>query len=77
MAETLLQVQGVSKSFAGKTTLMKLLTGADDVGEGEFLLDGEPYEPTSPKFGLMPDLMVARNIFIGREPRGSRLFLYE
>ena len=116
MAELLLHVQGVSKSFpgvkaledmhldlragevlalvgengAGKSTLMKLLSGVYDADEGEFFLNGEPYEPISPKhaqelgisiihqeFNLMPDLTVAQNIFIGREPRGSRLFLSE
>ena len=116
MAELLLHVQGVSKSFpgvkaledmhldlhagevlalvgengAGKSTLMKLLTGVYDADEGEFFLNGEPYEPISPKhaqelgisiihqeFNLMPDLTVAQNLFIGREPRGSRLFLNE
>src|SRR3954465_354606 len=116
MAELLLDVQGVSKSFpgvkaledmhlqlhagevlglvgengAGKSTLMKLLSGIYDVDEGRFTFNGEPYEPTSPKhalelgisiihqeFNLMPDLTVAQNIFIGREPRESRFFLHE
>ncbi|HEX5781759.1 MAG TPA: ATP-binding cassette domain-containing protein, partial [Solirubrobacteraceae bacterium] len=80
----------VGENGAGKSTLMKLLTGVYDVDEGEFFLGGEPYEPISPKhalelgisiihqeFNLMPDLTVAQNIFIGREPRGSRLFLNE
>jgi ribose transport system ATP-binding protein len=80
----------VGENGAGKSTLMKLLTGVYDADEGEFFLSGEPYEPTSPKhaqelgisiihqeFNLMPDLTVAQNIFVGREPRGSRLFLNE
>jgi ribose transport system ATP-binding protein len=80
----------VGENGAGKSTLMKLLTGVYDADEGEFSLGGEPYEPSSPKhalelgisiihqeFNLMPDLTVAQNIFIGREPRGSRLFLSE
>src|ERR687891_206190 len=80
----------VGENGAGKSTLMKLLSGVYTVDEGEFFLNGEPYEPTSPKhaqelgisiihqeFNLMPDLTVAQNIFIGREPRGSRLFLNE
>ena len=74
----------VGENGAGKSTLMKLLSGIYDADEGEFFLNGEPYEPTSPKhaqelgisiihqeFNLMPDLTVAQNIFIGREPRGS------
>ena len=80
----------VGENGAGKSTLMKLLTGVYEADEGEFFLNGEPYEPTSTKhaqelgisiihqeFNLMPDLTVAQNVFIGREPRGSRLFLNE
>ena len=80
----------VGENGAGKSTLMKLLSGAYTVDEGEFFLNGEPYEPTSPKhaqdlgisiihqeFNLMPDLTVAQNLFIGREPRGSAFFLNE
>ena len=80
----------VGENGAGKSTLMKLLTGVYDADAGEFSLNGEPYEPSSPKhalelgisiihqeFNLMPDLTVAQNLFIGREPRGSRLFLSE
>jgi ribose transport system ATP-binding protein len=80
----------VGENGAGKSTLMKVLTGAYDVDEGEFSLNGEPYEPTSTKhaqelgisiihqeFNLMPDLTVAQNLFIGREPRGSGFFLNE
>jgi ribose transport system ATP-binding protein len=80
----------VGENGAGKSTLMKVLTGVYDVDEGEFSLNGERYEPLSPKhaqelgisiihqeFNLMPDLTVAQNLFIGREPRASRLFLNE
>ena len=80
----------VGENGAGKSTLMKLLTGVYDVDEGEFSFNGEPYEPASPKhalelgisiihqeFNLMPDLTVAQNLFIGREPRGSGFFLSE
>jgi ribose transport system ATP-binding protein len=74
----------VGENGAGKSTLMKLLTGIYTADDGEFFLDGEPYEPTSPKhalelgisiihqeFNLMPDLTVAQNIYIGREPRSG------
>ncbi len=80
----------VGENGAGKSTLMKLLSGVYTVDEGEFFLNGEAYEPISPKhaqelgisiihqeFNLMPDLTVAQNIFIGREPRGSGFFLNE
>jgi ribose transport system ATP-binding protein len=80
----------VGENGAGKSTLMKLLSGVYAADAGEFFLNGEPYEPLSPKhaqelgisiihqeFNLMPDLTVAQNLFIGREPRASRLFLNE
>ena len=80
----------VGENGAGKSTLMKLLSGIYEADAGEFFLGGEPYEPSSPKhalelgisiihqeFNLMPDLTVAQNIFIGREPRGSGFFLDE
>jgi ribose transport system ATP-binding protein len=73
----------VGENGAGKSTLMKLLSGIYTADAGEFSLNGEPYEPTSPKhalelgisiihqeFNLMPDLTVAQNLFIGREPGG-------
>jgi ribose transport system ATP-binding protein len=80
----------VGENGAGKSTLMKLLTGIYEADAGDFSLNGERYEPTSPKhalelgisiihqeFNLMPDLTVAQNIFIGREPRGGRIFTSE
>jgi ribose transport system ATP-binding protein len=79
----------VGENGAGKSTLMKVLTGVYSVDQGEFSLNGQSYQPVSPKhaqdlgisiihqeFNLMPDLTVAQNLFIGREPR-SRLFLSE
>jgi ribose transport system ATP-binding protein len=78
----------VGENGAGKSTLMKVLSGVYDQDEGEFFLNGEPYDPISPKhaqelgisiihqeFNLMPDLTVAQNIFIGREERGAGIFL--
>src|SRR4051794_18233074 len=73
----------VGENGAGKSTLMKLLSGIYSADEGEFVYNGEPYEATSAKhalelgisiihqeFNLMPDLTVAQNLFIGREPGG-------
>ncbi len=77
----------VGENGAGKSTLMKLLSGIYEPDEGEFWLAGERYQPSGPRhaqetgisiihqeFNLMPDLTVAQNIFIGREPRTARLF---
>lgn len=78
----------VGENGAGKSTLMKLLSGIYQPDEGEFFLDGERLEIGGPKhaqelgisiihqeFNLMPDLTIAQNVFIGREPRSAGLFL--
>src|SRR3954447_9231605 len=80
----------VGENGAGKSTLMKLLSGIYTADEGSFAFNGEPYEPASPKhalelgisvihqeFNLMPDLTVAQNLFIGREPRRAGVFTSE
>ena len=72
----------VGENGAGKSTLMKLLSGIYTPDQGTFELNGQAFTPSSPKhaqelgisiihqeFNLMPDLTVAQNIFIGREPR--------
>ena len=77
----------VGENGAGKSTLMKLLSGIYIPDEGEFYLNGERLAVTGPKhaqesgisiihqeFNLMPDLTVAQNIFIGREPRRCGIF---
>ncbi len=71
----------VGQNGAGKSTLMKILGGAYSDYEGEILLDGKPVSIRSPKdsqaagiaviyqeLNLVPDLTVAENIFLGREP---------
>ena len=71
----------VGENGAGKSTLMKVLTGVHDKNSGKIYYNGKEVEINSPKaaqelgisiihqeLNLMPDLTVAENIFIGREP---------
>jgi len=107
LADPILQMQAISKSFpgvraledvsfevlpgevhalmgengAGKSTLMKILAGAYAADSGSISIDGSPVEISSPhdayrhginiiyqEFNLVPQLTVAENIFLGREP---------
>ncbi|MGI5227557.1 sugar ABC transporter ATP-binding protein [Actinoallomurus sp. CA-142502] len=69
---------------AGKSTLVKILAGVHRPDEGTVLLDGRPREFRGPGDAqqagvaviyqeptLFPDLSVAENIFMGRQPRAS------
>ncbi len=71
----------IGENGAGKSTLMKTLTGIYKPDSGSFRLYGENFVPQNPthcqhaglsiihqEFNLMPDLTVAQNILIGREP---------
>src|ERR1700674_2521952 len=67
---------------AGKSTLIKTLAGVHRPSEGQYLVDGKPVEFASPRealdlgiatvyqdLALVPLMSVARNFFMGREPR--------
>ncbi|MEV6793490.1 sugar ABC transporter ATP-binding protein [Streptomyces sp. NPDC051320] len=69
---------------AGKSTLIKVLAGVHRTDSGRVLLDGEPVDFHSPADArdagvaviyqeptLFPDLSIAENIFMGRQPRQS------
>ncbi len=114
MTDLLLDVKGISKSFAGvraldkvsfalrrgsvhvlcgengagKSTLMNILMGIRPRDEGEVLLNGKNVNFSSPKQALesgmsiieqelspIGEMTVAENIFLGREPVGSGLFI--
>ncbi|SFY42352.1 ABC transporter [Streptomyces atratus] len=67
---------------AGKSTLIKMLAGVHRPDRGQLLLDGEPVVFHGPadardagiaviyqEPALFPDLSIAENIFMGRQPR--------
>ncbi|TFD69140.1 sugar ABC transporter ATP-binding protein [Cryobacterium sp. Hb1] len=79
----------VGENGAGKSSLMKILSGIYSKDEGSIFLDGVEVNIDCPKtaqalgisiihqeMNLMAHLTIAQNIFIGREPRGG-LFLRE
>jgi ABC-type sugar transport system ATPase subunit len=72
----------MGENGAGKSTLVKVLTGIHQRDNGEILFDGNSISPANAaqaqhagistiyqELNLIPDLSVAENIFIGREPR--------
>jgi rhamnose transport system ATP-binding protein len=74
----------VGENGAGKSTLVKILSGVHPPDGGTVVLDGEPVHFSGPADAraagiaviyqeptLFPDLSVAENIFMGRQPRGS------
>ena len=71
----------LGETGAGKSTLMKILSGAYRKDSGEILIDGRRVEITGTQqaqelgisiiyqeFNLIPHLSAAENIFLGREP---------
>jgi ABC-type sugar transport system ATPase subunit len=78
----------VGENGAGKSTLAKIIGGAQMPGSGRLLLRGEPVRLTSPSvalgsgisvvyqdLNLAPELTVAANLFLAREPRGRLGFV--
>ena len=75
----------VGENGAGKSTLTKIISGLYPADSGEIILDGKPVSINSPAaaqhLGIalihqeplsFPDLDVAENIFIGRQPRDQQ-----
>ncbi|MBA7564322.1 Vitamin B12 import ATP-binding protein BtuD [subsurface metagenome] len=78
----------VGENGAGKTTLMKIIFGIEQSQEGEIIFKGEKVQIRSPHDAirkgigmvhqhlmLAPDLSVAENMILGKEPLRARLFL--
>src|ERR687884_634071 len=72
----------IGQNGAGKSTMIKILTGAYRKDAGEITFAGRPVEFASPhdaqkggistiyqEINLVPYRSVAENIFLGREPR--------
>ncbi len=75
----------LGENGAGKSTLIKVLTGVEQKDFGTIMMDGKEISPQSPidaqnsgistvyqEVNLCPDLSVAENVFIGREPKKGR-----
>ena len=71
----------IGQNGAGKSTLMNILAGVYTADEGQILIDGRPVTIGHPRealrlgigtvyqeLSLLPNLTVADNIFLGREP---------
>lgn len=71
----------VGDNSAGKSTLMKILTGAYNADEGEILFEGSPVHITNPResrelgiemvyqdFALCGNLDISTNIYLGKWP---------
>ena len=71
----------LGENGAGKSTLIKCLTGVHHMDTGTIVLDGKEIKPSTPQaaidmgistvfqeVNLCPNLTVAENIFIGRQP---------
>jgi simple sugar transport system ATP-binding protein len=72
----------IGDNGAGKSTLINILSGLHQQDEGEILIEGKPARITNPKDSMalgietiyqynsmVPTMSIARNLFIGREPK--------
>jgi monosaccharide-transporting ATPase len=72
----------MGENGAGKSTLIKVLTGLYPRDSGDVLLEGKPINPRTPlqaqaegistvyqEVNLVPELSVAENLYLGRQPR--------
>ncbi|MDZ4764966.1 MAG: sugar ABC transporter ATP-binding protein [Chloroflexota bacterium] len=77
----------LGENGAGKSTLLKILSGAHRPDSGTITLDGQTLHFDTPQqaqsagvvtiyqeFNLVPQLTIAENVFIGREPGNAMFF---
>ena len=75
----------VGENGAGKSTLMKIIAGVHSAGGGRMTVDGREVHFRSPRDAIaagigmvhqelstVPDLTVAENVFLGKQPVGPR-----
>lgn len=78
----------LGENGAGKSTLMKILSGTYLNYEGDIIYEGQPIHLKCEKDALeigiaivaqelnfVPDLSIAENLFLGREPKHNKLFI--
>ena len=78
----------VGENGAGKSTLMKILSGTYQNYGGQVLLNGNEVHLRSQKdafengisivaqeLNYVPELTIAENLYLGREPKRSKLFI--
>ena len=78
----------LGENGAGKSTLIKIISGVYTPDEGEVRFNGEPVKIDNPhdamargiatihqEFSLVPDMTVAENISLGKEPTRGNVFI--
>lgn len=78
----------LGENGAGKSTLIKIISGVYTQDEGEILFSGKPVKIETPhdamnygvstiyqEFSLVPDMTVAENICLGKEPKWGKFFV--